>query len=343
MQSLPRLCQYAIDAARNTEWRNFGVQTNFERALLAREEAMFDEEPTGAGLAIKNQANRLAADFIEKKTGKKNARDADITMRLDFTNLSALAIPSSIYVFGHYLKKSREYCQHTWACTACRGRGCKKCDYKKVNYPSVEDAVCSAFLSAFEAKSCLFHACGREDIDVMMLGTGRPFVVEIKEPKKRNVAFEPIVQKIKSSSPIEILNPFFVPSFWIESVCNSHFDKHYCAIVEASRPIVQDDFKKIHSSLPLVLRQRTPVRVARRRADMVRIRHVRGISLSSLEGGKIQVLIHAEAGTYIKELINGDNGRTKPSFCSILGIECKCSQLDVVGIDDDFIKTLRRH
>jgi len=27
-----------------------------------------------------------------------------------------------------------------------------------------------------------FHACGREDVDVRMLGTGRPFVIEATNP-----------------------------------------------------------------------------------------------------------------------------------------------------------------
>ena len=41
-----------------------------------------------------------------------------------------------------------------------------------------------------EAPKASFHASGREDIDARMLGTGRPFVVEISKPKKRSLDLE---------------------------------------------------------------------------------------------------------------------------------------------------------
>ena len=44
--------------------------------------------------------------------------------------------------------------------------------------------------------------------------------------------------------------------------------------------------------------------------------------------------IKTEAGTYIKELISGDNGRTKPSFAEILENPCICKELDVIAIHE---------
>ena len=42
--------------------------------------------------------------------------------------------------------------------------------------------------------------------------------------------------------------------------------------------------------------------------------------------------VRASAGTYIKEFINGDLGRTFPSLCDIIGNECDIIQLDVQDI-----------
>ena len=42
--------------------------------------------------------------------------------------------------------------------------------------------------------------------------------------------------------------------------------------------------------------------------------------------------IKSSAGTYIKEFINGDLGRTCPSLCDIIGNECDIIQLDVQDI-----------
>jgi tRNA U54 and U55 pseudouridine synthase Pus10 len=43
----------------------------------------------------------------------------------------------------------------------------------------------------------------------------------------------------------------------------------------------------------------------------------------------------ASAGTYIKELVHGDLGRTTPSVGSILGTECDILQLDVTNVYDN--------
>ena len=46
----------------------------------------------------------------------------------------------------------------------------------------------------------------------------------------------------------------------------------------------------------------------------------------------IIIEIQSSAGTYIKEFINGDCGRTMPNLGSILGCECDILQLDVKDI-----------
>jgi len=43
--------------------------------------------------------------------------------------------------------------------------------------------------------------------------------------------------------------------------------------------------------------------------------------------------VEAEAGTYIKELISGDEGNTEPSLADVLGAEANCVQLDVTWIE----------
>ena len=42
--------------------------------------------------------------------------------------------------------------------------------------------------------------------------------------------------------------------------------------------------------------------------------------------------VEAESGTYIKELISGDEGRTKPSISEMINNPCKVIELDVLEI-----------
>ena len=78
--------------------------------------------------------------------------------------------------------------------------------------------------------------------------------------------------------------------------------------------------------------QKTPMRVVHRRADKFRKRKVEGMSWKILGSKRLQLRIRAESGLYIKELINGDNGRTNPSVSELIENPAKKIVLDVVKI-----------
>jgi len=42
--------------------------------------------------------------------------------------------------------------------------------------------------------------------------------------------------------------------------------------------------------------------------------------------------IRCQGGLYIKELVTGDNGRTKPSIAEILSAKAEPKELDVINI-----------
>jgi len=44
------------------------------------------------------------------------------------------------------------------------------------------------------------------------------------------------------------------------------------------------------------------------------------------------VEVRAEHGTYIKEWVSGDEGRTTPSLGDLVGTNCLCRELDVLDI-----------
>jgi tRNA pseudouridine synthase 10 len=50
---------------------------------------------------------------------------------------------------------------------------------------------------------------------------------------------------------------------------------------------------------------------------------------------RFSLRVRAESGTYIKELVSSDEGRTVPSFSSLAGVPVKVEFLDVVAILDD--------
>jgi len=81
-----------------------------------------------------------------------------------------------------------------------------------------------------------------------------------------------------------------------------------------------------------IVQQRTPTRVSHRRADKIRTREVYRADLDQFWGDAARLVLRCEGGLYIKELISGDGGRTKPSLAELLGSEAMVRELDVINV-----------
>lgn len=81
-----------------------------------------------------------------------------------------------VYLQGRYLKFKRGLSQSPWVLEGVR-----------MGESSVEEAIGDTALSFFRGASYKFHTAGREDVDVRMLGNGRPFILEVLDAKKANL------------------------------------------------------------------------------------------------------------------------------------------------------------
>jgi tRNA pseudouridine synthase 10 len=75
---------------------------------------------------------------------------------------------------------------------------------------SVDQEIFRVLVPIFQPDKCVFSAGGREDIDVRMLGNGRPFVMELQNPKKyfefRNIQMKDLENQINSDSKYVSVN-----------------------------------------------------------------------------------------------------------------------------------------
>jgi len=187
-------------------------------------------------------------------------------------------------------------------------------------------------LKATQGSGSKFHGAGREDIDVRMLGKGRPFVLEIKEPKKRKINLKEIADEINkfAKGKIEVLNlKFSTRNRKVEIKTSSPY-KIYRAKVKLKDEIEPSALEKL-KSLNLI-KQRTPKRVSHRRADKIRKRKVIDIKWNIIDSKTLELILKTEGAVYIKELISGDDGRTKPSISEILNTPAECIELDVLEV-----------
>jgi len=109
-------------------------------------------------------------------------------------------------------------------------------------------------------------------------------------------------------------------------------DKTYRALARLAEPVA--DLAPL-GNLAGTIRQQTPARALRSRPDHVRHRCVRSIAWKSVDARTVELEVRTQAGLYVKELVTGDAGRTRPSVAEVLGVAAECAELDVLAIHLD--------
>jgi tRNA pseudouridine synthase 10 len=74
--------------------------------------------------------------------------------------------------------------------------------------------------------------------------------------------------------------------------------------------------------------------VAHRRADLERAKSIISARVEELTDDGMRLWLRTQSGTYVKEFVHGDGGRTRPNLSDLLGIPCEVLSLDVVEIID---------
>jgi tRNA pseudouridine synthase 10 len=338
--------QLARDAVAGWDFATFQVGTKFPGPCEGLEKevskAMGQEK---VGETIRTEANRWLAFELGKATGTSTSPEGrpDIVIDLDTRYWTATVEANSVFVKGRYNKLRRDIPQTHWPCRRCQGRGCWECDDTGVTYKeSVEDAIGDEALALFAATGYSFHGAGREDIDALMLGTGRPFILELKQPRRRTgdlAEFMARVNEKTAMSGVSIRYLRMAKPEEVPEIKEGEYEKEYLAHCVTQGALPREQVESIARSLTgTTLDQRTPERVSHRRADLVRKRTVHSATVEAAEGDPVQrfsLRVRAESGTYIKELVSGDEGRTVPSFSSLAGVPVLVEFLDVVEILDD--------
>jgi tRNA pseudouridine synthase 10 len=65
----------------------------------------------------------------------------------------------------------------------------------------------------------------------------------------------------------------------------------------------------------------------------VRDRVIYKVVAENIGEDSFDLILRTQSGTYVKEFVSGDEGRTTPNFSERLGIQCRVYLLDVLEID----------
>jgi len=331
----------AAEAVDGVEFSTYLVGAKISARVETTERLAVERYALSHAEPLKHAFNREVGKAFEAIAGGTvSFRNPDVTFLVDLEETRLESRLSSLYIYGRYRKIARGIPQTHWPCRACRGRGCAACGGTGKQYPeSVEEWIGAPLVRAAHAGGACLHGAGREDIDARMLGSGRPFVLEIRSPRVRSLDLVTLYDEInrEASDRIEVSPLRFVPASAVAVVKETRNLKRYLARVRLERPIEPTVLERSIHELIGEVRQQTPERVSHRRADRVRIRHLIEARLAhqtpDLQEAEIELL--TDAGLYVKELISGDDRRTQPSLAAILGTSARVFELDVVDVRFD--------
>jgi tRNA pseudouridine synthase 10 len=319
------LAERAVGALSGTEFFTYQVGTRVpplveENDELLREDAAL---PADAGEELNSEVNREVGRRIGATTGTDVDFDRpDVQLLLDLDADAIEVQRNSVSVFGRYRKLERGIPQTHW---------------EKFG-TSVEELVAPTLVSAHRGTEGVFHGAGREDVDALMLGTGRPFVLEVKEPRRRDLDLAELETEINDlrEGRVEVEGLRYATHGMIERVKELDASKTYRMDVTFDEPVSESALADAVERLDgATVEQRTPERVSHRRADLVRERRVHSMTGERLEPDRAELEVHGEGGLYVKELVSGDGGRTEPSLAGLLGVGAAVTHLDVVAVEGE--------
>jgi tRNA pseudouridine synthase 10 len=273
-----------------------------------------------------------------------------------------------VFIEGRYRKLTRDLPQTVFFCPECKGhprrrKGCTRCEgFGKLTRDSVQELIGWVVGAAFKTRKNKFHGAGREDVDVRMLGEGRPFVMEMVNPKVLDVDLARIEEEVNRRNPgrLEVRGLHWTEKNRVRTIKETPHAKEYAALVRIDGDVTPELLRKLIGVRVHVVQQ-TPQRVAHRRADKARERWIEFCAFERASHTWVAprpepdpagipqppavpepsapvrdwlVRIRTEHGTYVKEVINGESGSTTPSLSELVGHPCQCLELDVTAILD---------
>ncbi len=336
---IDKFAELCVKESAGFEFSTFLVGTKIDAEIVENEESFWTEVGAKETESIKAELNREVGKVLERtlaKTADFGNPEAVFLIDTRFDKVVMEITP--LFVYGRYRKHSRALPQTRWPCRDCRGKGCPRCDGKGRMYDSsVQDLTGPVIMRHADGVEDFFHGMGREDIDARMLGNGRPFVVEIRRPRKRTMDYAAIEEEINSAAKglVDVTGIRGSNRTEMRAIKESTHPKTYRVRVRFQHDFDHGKLNELVAALAeKPISQLTPNRVAHRRAYLERKRTVRNFKVESVEGLEAVFVVEADSGTYIKELMHGDGGRTKPNVAEIVGVPCEVLELDVIGIGD---------
>ncbi|MDE1852458.1 MAG: hypothetical protein KGI38_01790 [Thaumarchaeota archaeon] len=321
MDETTNMAEKAASRARRFEFRTFAVGVSLPDGVQEREDELRSELRLKGSETIKTQAARLVAVKLAGLTRKgMDKMKPDITVLLDFGANEASVTSRPVFFYGRYTKPAGVQQRRT-LCEHCQGAGCKKCRGTGFDLrPSVEGALRKKLGGFSGSDRMIFTWLGSEDRESRVYPPGRPFVTEVKNPRKRRfpkkfgARLRSGLVSVSSGKALPS-KPIRLPSF--------RFVTRIKAV--AASKIAPEGLAELRSEF-----RRAPVTFERPH-NRPTTKTVYWVSAKA-RGRTLLVEAELDGGLPVKRFVSGE--LVSPSVSEVLKTEVGCRSFDICGVKE---------
>jgi tRNA pseudouridine synthase 10 len=319
MDKIDSMAEVAIKRARPYQFRTFAVGVSFPDGTQEREDELRSNLRLKGSETIKTQAARLVSSNLADSTGKRiDKQRPDATLLVDFESGDVSVTSKPIFFYGRYTKPAGIQQRQT-LCELCKGGGCEKCRNTGFDQKaSVEVALRKRLAGLSGSDRMIFTWLGSEDRESRVYPPGRPFIVEVKNPRKRKLPgkFGTRVRGRRvsvSSGRVLPSKPLRLPSFRFLTKIKA----------TARSKVSPEGLKDLRSTF-----RGASVRFDRPH-NRPTTKTVYGVSATA-RGRKLFIEAELDGGLPVKRFVNGE--LVSPSVSEVLKTEVGCRSFDIFRV-----------
>ncbi|MDG6983042.1 MAG: hypothetical protein JRN28_00570 [Nitrososphaerota archaeon] len=188
IERIATVADLASKRAKPYQFKTFAVGVTLPEGVQEKEDELRSDLRLIGRETVKTQVARLVASRLAQITRKRlDKKNADVVVLANFASDDVSITTKPLFYYGRYTKPPG-VAQRRNFCESCRGSGCDAC--RGTGYeqkPSVEEAIRGKLTRFSGSAKIIFTWLGSEDRESRVFSPGRPFVAEIKSPKKRKL------------------------------------------------------------------------------------------------------------------------------------------------------------
>jgi tRNA pseudouridine synthase 10 len=325
--------------AKEYQFNSFMLGATLPSAVFEREDSIRSKLKVRGRENIKKQLLDKLRKKLEKITGKKveyispdvtihiviGNQDTDGTNSNDYNNTlqQTPCIKSSpILLSGRYVKTTRGLPQKKDTSKNRSGSGCALSgNMEESSFDSIEAIISRRVLELTKGDALKFSWLGGEDKDSLVLGKGRPFLVQVSDPKVRQLKTQLIIKENGVYAVVKQQSAQQQRSFQLPS----HF-------TTKTKITIRSEGDLSSKSLPTLLNILENSEVSLKAKSRILKKKIYSLEVEQINQKTFIITIVSDGGLFIKQFVGGQE-YCEPNISKIIGMKCECIAFDILEVN----------